>query len=216
MKKTMIRVALLALAALLALSLVACGDDGDYKQFSINEEHTVITDGTNTYTLHELPRGFYRGPVLGETPVCQYKNPLEWEPHYAMDLSEPGGDSGILYATYYVALKDAYFATDEAEAELQAFFAGDYPQFALDPGNQHRPPMLVPAAQKDAILAGYAASTVTLDVDVTTLDALVFSSWFTLVATDKTGTFKTDIGAILVTEDGCYYVDFATLDQILK
>ena len=211
MKKTMIRVALLALAALLALSLVACGDDGDYKQFSVDEQLSTITDGTTTYKQYSLPLGFYRGPVLSETAVCCYKNTvtLYGSP---VTLYESGGDSGILYCeSYYTDFDSFYFATDAAEAELQAFFGGEYHNFALARGTNGNERILVSETQKNIVVTGYMTSPETRLFDVTTIDQN--NCWFPLVAKDKTGTFSTDIGALLLVDNACYFIDFSTLDN---
>lgn len=211
MKKTMIRVALLALAALLTLSLVACGDDGDHKQFTVDATGAVITDGTNTYTCHEIPVGFYRGPVLSEAAVCCYKNTVALFGS-SVTLYEPGGDSGILYAeSYYSDLSGVYFATDAAEAELQAFFGGEYHNFALARGTNGNERILVSETQKNTVVTGYMTSPETRLFDVTTIDQN--NCWFPLVAKDKTGTFSTDIGALLLVDNACYFIDFSTLDN---
>jgi len=210
MRKNIFRITLLALAALLTLSLFACGNNNG-KHFTSDAQLSAITDGTTTYTQHALPFGFYRGNSLGEAPVCRYKNSLEWDGYYTISLYEPGGDSGILFAeSYSLDLDGVYFATDEAEAELQAFFGGQYRNFALSCGANRAERILVPVAQKNTILSSYAGSVATRNVDVSTIDK---DYWFPLVAKDKSGTFSVEIGALLVLNQSWYYADFTTLDN---
>lgn len=206
MKKTALRISLVCLALLLTLSLVACGEkENDYKHFTANETLTTISDGTNTYSLRTLPQGFRIGVPMGETPVCCYKNPAATSDCHALYLYAHGEDSGILYTAM------TYFATDEAEAKLQTFFAGEYRFFALAHSSvifDER--VLIAAPQKNLIVENYEASTDTLEMDVTTIEQ---DHWFPLIAKDDTLLFSTQIGALLTVGEDWYYVDFATLDN---
>ena len=204
MKKTALRISLVCFVLLLTFSLAACGGkEDDYKHFTADETLTTVTDGTNTYTLHTLPRGYYRGEALGEEPVRSYNNPVEGVENMGLYLLAHGEESGILYADWTLPAY-AYFATDEAEAKLQTFFAGDARFYALDER------VLIPAPQKNLIVENYAASADTLDVDVTTIEQ---ENWFPLVAKDETLLFSTQIGALLLVGEDWYYVDFAALDN---
>ena len=210
MKKTWLRPLLICLALLLVCSLAACGqkDDG-YKHFTADETLTAVTDGTNTYTLHTLPRGYYRGAALGEEPVRSYNNPVEGVEDMGLYLLAHGEESGILYTNWSLPAY-VYFATDEAEAKLQTFFAGNARFYALAYGPTGNESVLIPAPQKNVIAENYAASADTLDVDVTTIAP---ANWFPLVAKDDTLLFSTEIGALLLIGTDWYYVDYATLDN---
>ena len=207
MKKTTLRLLALCAALVLLFALAACGrQDDTYLHFTADEGLTTVSDGENTYTAHAIPRGFYRGQPLGETPRFYCRNTIKTEGGLPYEVLSLGEGSGLLLLRN---LNNYYYATDAAEAKLSAFFAGTVSQYALAQGTAPET-VLLPTQDALAIRGSYAATADTLAVDVTTIE---MSNWFPLVAKDEFGVFAKEVGALLLVEDAWYYVDFDALDN---